>query len=51
MPELADLKDQMKTQLQNWIASSVLTTMGYDVTIDTTASFDDAANPSAVYRD
>jgi hypothetical protein len=36
VPQRADLRDQMQKQLQNWIVSAVLSTMGYDVTIDTT---------------
>ena len=50
LPQRADLRDQMKTQLQNWITSSVLSTMGYDVTIDTTALFDDPAKPGGVCK-
>jgi hypothetical protein len=50
VPQRADLRDQMKTQLQNWIVSSVLSTMGYDVTIDTAKLEDDPAKPGGVCR-
>jgi hypothetical protein len=50
VPQRDDLRDQMKTQLQNWIVSSVLTTMGYDVTIDTTPLFDPPGQPGVVCK-
>ncbi|EXJ61584.1 hypothetical protein A1O7_02012 [Cladophialophora yegresii CBS 114405] len=50
VPQRADLRDQMRKQLQNWIVSSVLTTMGYDVTIDTTELFDAPGKPGGVCR-
>ena len=40
VPTRSDLAKQMQIQLQNWITSTVLSTMGYDVTIDTTALAD-----------
>jgi hypothetical protein len=50
VPQRSDLRDQMQKQLQNWIVSAVLSTMGYDVTIDTTQLEDDPAHPGGVCR-
>ncbi|KAH8684492.1 hypothetical protein BGZ60DRAFT_426868 [Tricladium varicosporioides] len=50
MPSRSDLAKQMQTQLQNWIVSSVLEAMSYDVTIDTTALADVPSNPGGVCK-
>ena len=50
VPQRADLAKQMQTQLQNWIVSSVLSTMGYDVTIDTTPLEDAPDSPGGVCK-
>lgn len=50
IPLREDLAPQMQTQLQNWIVSSVLTIMGYDVTIDTTPLFDPPGKEGTVCR-
>lgn len=50
VPQRSDLAAQMQKQLQNWIVSSVLTTMGYDVVVDTAGTFDDPANPGGVCK-
>ncbi|KIW88324.1 uncharacterized protein Z519_10891 [Cladophialophora bantiana CBS 173.52] len=50
VPQRADLAAQMQKQLQNWIVSSVLSTMGYDVTIDTTPLEDPPGQPGVVCR-
>jgi hypothetical protein len=50
VPQRSDLASQMQTQLQNWIVSSVLTTMGYDVTIDTVALEDAPGEPGGVCK-
>ena len=50
IPQRSDLASQMQTQLQNWIVSSVLTSMGYDVTIDTTQLEDAPDSPGGVCK-
>ncbi|EXJ66556.1 uncharacterized protein A1O5_10225 [Cladophialophora psammophila CBS 110553] len=50
VPQRADLAAQMQKQLQNWIVSSVLSTMGYDVTIDTTPLEDPPSQPGVLCR-
>ncbi|OQU99275.1 hypothetical protein CLAIMM_04930 [Cladophialophora immunda] len=50
VPQRADLAAQMQTQLQNWIVSAVLSTMGYDVTVDTAALEDPPGQPGVVCR-
>ena len=50
VPQRSDLASQMQTQLQNWIVSSVLTSMGYDVTIDTVALEDAPGDPGGVCK-
>lgn len=50
VPQRSDLAAQMQKQLQNWIVSSVLTTMGYDVTIDTTELADPPGAPGTVCK-
>ncbi|KIX93216.1 uncharacterized protein Z520_11070 [Fonsecaea multimorphosa CBS 102226] len=48
VPQRSDLAAQMQKQLQNWIVSAVLSTMGYDVTIDTTPLEDPPGQPGTV---
>ncbi len=48
VPEINDLAGQMQKQLQNWIVSNVLQSMGYDVTIDTTELEDPPGAPGTV---
>ena len=50
VPQRSDLASQMQKQLQNWIVSSVLTTMSYDVTIDTTPLEDAPGEPGGVCK-
>ncbi|KAF4633706.1 hypothetical protein G7Y89_g4416 [Cudoniella acicularis] len=50
VPQRADLAAQMQKQLQNWIVSSVLQAMSYDVTIDTTELADAPGEPGGVCK-
>ncbi|KAK5051899.1 hypothetical protein LTR84_002702 [Exophiala bonariae] len=50
VPQRSDLAAQMQKQLQNWIVSSVLTVMGYDVTVDLTELADPPGKPGTVCR-
>lgn len=50
VPQRSDLAAQMQKQLQNWIVSSVLTVMGYDVTVDTTPLADPPGEPGTVCK-
>ena len=50
VPQRSDLAAQMQKQLQNWIVSSVLTVMGYDVTVDLTELADPPGQPGTVCR-
>ncbi|KAK4947661.1 hypothetical protein LTR10_013607 [Elasticomyces elasticus] len=50
VPARSDLAAQMQKQMQNWIVSSVLSTMGYDVTVDTTKLDDGDSAPGTVCK-
>ncbi len=50
VPSVSDLTSQMQTQLQNWIVSSVLEAMNYDVTVDSTPLFDPPGQPGTVCK-
>ncbi|KEF60861.1 uncharacterized protein A1O9_02423 [Exophiala aquamarina CBS 119918] len=50
VPRRSDLAAQMQKQLQNWVVSAVLTTIGCDMVVDTAELADDLANPSGLCK-